>query len=511
MLNELNVNNYNNGLVGSKMLLTEQDTAKILGIPKKSVQDLIASGMLQGIPTNGKTYVSRYALAEMLGEKSAVNFGQHACGQTQPVALYYGQQFEDCEDDSMIKQYKGSVSTLKDGGYMAQVDMGRTPDGKRIRPSKRFKTKEDAERYLSQRLKELNGDISPRPEAASYDAAPVVANADYTDKTFEEYATAILNRGIGQGVSRTIDGYRVSVIPVLEHIGNIKMVDIDRDRLIGTFNKLAKKYGSVSLKKAFNTTKMLFEEAFNNEEIPKNPFLNLKVPPSQVMIESYRNAYTDDEIALIFEKAKEYCNKMLYPMLVVLECTGMRPGELRAMEWKNTNLEAKNVFISNAVVTRFEEIENLRKRPKSYEAIGPTKSESGVRKVGLSDLAVQALKEWRKELDTMPSAMRDSKYVFPSQDGSFRTESSNKCLVQRFVKKAGIADMHFMLYRFRHTVCTRMFLAGISIDVVQKVLGDNTSAVVTKIYNHMTQEQALAACSDYYEMQNQKNAKILKN
>ena len=35
--------------------------------------------------------------------------------------------------------------------------------------------------------------------------------------------------------------------------------------------KLAKKYGSVSLKKAFNTTKMLFEEALNNEEIPKNP------------------------------------------------------------------------------------------------------------------------------------------------------------------------------------------------------------------------------------------------
>ena len=75
-------------------------------------------------------------------------------------------------------------------------------------------------------------------------------------------------------------------------------------------------------------------------------------------------------------------------------------------KYQRTLLEAKNVFISNAVVTRFEEIENLRKRPKSYEAIGPTKSESGVRKVGLSDLAVQALKEWRKELDTRPSAMR---------------------------------------------------------------------------------------------------------
>ena len=66
--------------------------------------------------------------------------------------------------------------------------------------------------------------------------------------------------------------------------------------------------------------------------------------------------------------------------------------------------------------------------------------------------------------------------------------------------------MHFMLYRFRHTVCTRMFLEGLSIQVVQQMLGDNTSTVVTSIYNHMTQEQALSACDEYYDRINQKNA-----
>ena len=501
----------NNSVLGNKILLTEQDAAKILGVSKKTVQDLIITGTLQSISATGKTFISRYALADLLGEKSPIQFGQHACGQTQTDALYYGQQnvYEECEDYGMIsKKYTGSVSTLKDGGYMAQIDMGRTPDGKRIRPSKRFKTKEDAERYLSQRLKELNGDAPLHLDVAPHDEALNASYENYTDKTFEEYATTILNRGIGQGVSRTIDGYRVSVIPVLEHIGNIKMVDIDRDRLMSTFNKLAKRYGKVSLKKAFNTTKMLFEEAFNNEQIPTNPFLRLKVPPSQVNIQYYRDPYTDEEIALIFEKSKEYCNKMLFPMIAVLECSGMRPGEMRALEWKNVDLEDKTVFITNAVVTRFDEIENLRKRPRSYEEIGPTKSVSGVRIVGLSDLAIQALKDWRKELDTMPTAMRESKYVFPSQNGSFRTESSNKCLVQRFVKKAEITDMHFMLYRFRHTVCTRMFLAGLSIDVVRKMLGDSTSDVVTRVYNHMTQHQALDACKEYYESRNQVNSKL---
>ena len=253
---------------------------------------------------------------------------------------------------------------------------------------------------------------------------------------------------------------------------------------------------------------MIMEDAYYDGKIPKNPFVRLKAPESKVEIEYYRDAYTDEEIALIFEKAKEYCNKILYPMLTVLECTGMRPGEMRALEWANINLESKTAYIKHAAITRYETITNLKKKPKSYEVIGPTKSASGVRMVKLSNVAVQALIDWRKELDKMPKVMRDSKYVFPSQEGSFRTESSNKCLVQRFVKKAGIQDMHFMLYRFRHTLCTRMFLAGLSINVVQQMLGDSTSNVVTKIYNHMTQEQSLEACSDYYAERDKKDLEI---
>lgn len=195
-------------------------------------------------------------------------------------------------------------------------------------------------------------------------------------------------------------------------------------------------------------------------------------------------------------------------MLAVLESTGMRPGEMRALEQTNVDLERKTAFIKHAVIARFETIKDLRKKPKCYEVIGPTKSASGVRVVKLSNLAVQALIDWRKELDKMPPVMKNSKYVFPSQEGSFRTESSNKCLVQRFVKKAGLQDMHFMLYRFRHTLCTRMFLAGLSINVVQQMLGDSTSNVVTKIYNHMTQEQSLEACGDYYAQRDKKDLEL---
>ena len=496
------------GNVG-KVLLTEQDVAKRLGVPKRDVQAMITAGILPVIALPDRNLISSVAVDNLIGKKDTADSGQLGHGYPSSNALYYHQEYDMVDsEEEIMREYKGNISVLKDGRYMVQINLGKSPDGKRMRDSKSFKTKPDAERYLAQRLCELNGVVQQQVSTSLDNTMSDTESANYTDQTFEEYTTMIQNRGIGKAVSRTIDGYRVAVVPVLQYIGNIKMVDIDRDRLINTFNKLSYKYGKVSLKKAFNTTKMIMEDAYYDGKIPKNPFVRLKPPESKVEIEYYRDAYTDEEIALIFEKAKEYCNKILYPMLTVLECTGMRPGEMRALEWANINLESKTAYIKHAAITRYETITNLKKKPKSYEVIGPTKSASGVRMVKLSNVAVQALIDWRKELDMMPKVMRDSKYVFPSQEGSFRTESSNKCLVQRFVKKAGIQDMHFMLYRFRHTLCTRMFLDGLSINVVQQMLGDSSSNVVTKIYNHMTQEQSLEACSDYYEKRDLKDKEL---
>lgn len=205
------------------LMVSVQDISKELKMPKKAVEGLIDTGVLKAVETMGKKYVSAYNLANMLGE-SAIDSGQLASGYLAENALYLSHNIES-EDSSMIsKSYTGSVSTLKDGGYMAQIDMGRTADGKRIRPSKRFKVKEEAERYLAQRLAELNGiPIQQQPIFAS---ANVVQNTNYTEKTFEQYSRDILNRGIGKAKARTIEGYRSSLVPVLKYIGNMRMTDI---------------------------------------------------------------------------------------------------------------------------------------------------------------------------------------------------------------------------------------------------------------------------------------------
>lgn len=108
-------------------------------------------------------------------------------------------------------------------------------------------------------------------------------------------------------------------------------------------------------------------------------------------------------------------------------------------------------------------------------------------------------------LDHSPAPMKNSKLIFPSRSGDFKSETSVKSLIQRFVKKAGIKDMGLTLYRFRHTMCTRLILAGQLIPVIQRIMGDNTVDVIMKIYTHVTEQQAMAACGEYYDQLNQRH------
>lgn len=488
------------------MLLAEQTVAKELGVSKKAVAELISSAVLPALSVSGKSFVSVMALAEMLGEKEPAYSGQQASSNLEVEELSCRKQnpaYDESEDISMT--YTGTVSTLKDGRFMVQINKGKKRDGSRDRESKSFKDKTLAQKYLDDRLAQLNGTKSVQVPMVQAYTMPNADLATYTDKMFEKYAVDLLNNGVGKAGSRTIEGYRLSLVPVIKYIGNTQMVDVEPVQLRKMYEKLSYNYIKSSLKKTFATTKMIFEIAFENDDIPSNPFTKLKCPDSKKVVDNERTPYSDEEIKIILTKAKNYVNPSLFPMFAVSECTGMRPGELRALEWSRFNAKEKTIKIVQAVSKEYEEIKEIKKKTASKEFISVTKTIYGVRTLKLSDLAVNALLDWREELDTMPTPMKKSKFIFPSREGSFSSESAVKCTMQRFVKKVDIEDIGLTLYRFRHTMCTRLILDGQPIPVIQRIMGDNTTDVIMKVYTHVTEQQAMAACGDYYDRLNQRH------
>lgn len=505
-----NVNNKN-----IAQLLSLQAVSKQLGIPKSGVQALVDSEQLSLVDVGGKPYITTASLLRLLGQKETVYSGQQNNGYPAPEELScpltsWETIKPEKERTSMMTKFKGSVSALKDGRFMVQIEKGKKPDGKRDRENKGFHDEDEARVYLERRLDELNrGQAQTIPIAPAVQPTVAIPQGNYTPLTFEQYAVKMLNDGIGKGTSRTMEGHRRGLSPVSHHIGKKPMTQITQQDLKKTFEKMRYDYVKSSMTRSFNIVKLIMEYAYDNGDIPTNVMHKLKCPSSKKPVDKNPfPTYSNEDIKMLFETSREYSQE-LYTMFTVLECTGIRPGELRALEWTFFNAEEKTVRIRQAITTEYEEIKTLKKAAKSKEILSVTKSEYGVRTMRLSDLAVQALLDWKKSLNREKSDVRrNSLFIFPGRNGSYKSETSCQSTIQRYRERYDIEDMGVRFYKFRHTMCTRLILAGQPIPVIQRIMGDNTADMVMKIYTHVNAEMALQATAGFYEDLNRQHAEI---
>ena len=491
------------------------EAAKVLGMPKKSVQSMLNNDILVGLEVEDKTYITKESLYGIMGQKSSPNIGHSSYGylssEELSSALTNNQLGNDNEKAVVSMVYKGSVSTLADGRFMVQIDKGKNAAGKRERESKSFRDKADAEKYLKNRLAELNAPIvSPTVAAPAYTISntPNISQGNYTTLTFEEYALGVLENGIGRGTSRTMEDYRVGLSYAVSIIGDIPIANLTKKDINKVFKKLCPLYAQSNITRTYNSLKIVIENAYEEGDIPKNPMRKMECPRSTKPKDEKSPIYSDEDIKLLFKTSKSY-NSELYTMFVLLECTGMRPAEMRALEWNSFDRVNKTIYIKQAATYEFEEIKSVKKRPKSKEIISTTKSIYGIRELRLSDLAVQTLLDWEKiKHKSRSKANRESKYIFNDRRGSFKTESSCQSQIQRYREKYGIKEMGVRFYKFRHTMCTRLVMAGQPIKVIQRLLGDNTTDIINEIYTHITEEMAFESSQSFYEELNKKHAEM---
>ena len=116
--------------MNNSLLISVPSAAKKLGVPKKAVLSMINTGVLVGIAAAGDTYITTQSIESLAGQNSVVDSGQHPSG-------YPAQEELPClltKDNVVVEQekagagmtYKGSVSSLKDGRFMVQIDLGKS-------------------------------------------------------------------------------------------------------------------------------------------------------------------------------------------------------------------------------------------------------------------------------------------------------------------------------------------------------------------------------------------------
>lgn len=266
---------------------------------------------------------------------------------------------------------------------------------------------------------------------------------------------------------RNICHYRKQILPYFGHrlLNTLTPLDLEKWQ-----NQLLSKYKHSTVQRYRSILYSIFEKAYVNDIIIKNPFKKVTAPKRlQNVEEESQDPFSQDEINAIMSNATGYMANFIKIML----STGMRPGEIIALKWSDIDFIRK---IINVTKTR------LRSPKKNVVALdGPVKTNAGRRDVDLFPAAEQALMK-QKEL----TGWHEYIFLNPSKR-PFYNHDVIGVNFKNLLLKSGVKVR--VMYNLRHTFASQLISNGADIVYVSKTLGHKDVSITLKIYTKFIKEE----------------------
>lgn len=161
------------------------------------------------------------------------------------------------------------------------------------------------------------------------------------------------------------------------------------------------------------------------------------------------------------------------PLWQLAAATGMRRGELMALDWDHVDLEAGIVSIEWSTTQLGQE--RVRTTPKNHER----------RKVQIDGRTVAALKAWRK---TQAEERLAWGAAYEDTDGLVFTWENGRPVLPDYVSKtflkaqAGLELPRLVMHGLRHTHATILLRDRVPVHIVSKRLGHKDPSVTLNVY-----------------------------
>ena len=175
---------------------------------------------------------------------------------------------------------------------------------------------------------------------------------------------------------------------------------------------------------------------------------------------------------------------MIYPLFRIAAYTGVRSGELIALNWKDVDFNKKTISISKTIV--YDPV--LKKR-----LITPPKTSTSIRTIFLDDETLRVLKTWKTTqarllLSQGINAAKGDSLIFPNAKNCIPSPTMpNSLLVDFYKRNPNLRKIS--THGFRHTHATLLLEAGLNIKDVQERLGHSDIKTTLGIYSHVTDDK----------------------
>lgn len=231
----------------------------------------------------------------------------------------------------------------------------------------------------------------------------------------------------------------------------------------------------------------MLQRAVEDNLIINNPVSGIKLRAEK---EVKSRALSVEEQTIFFE----YCRNDFYENLFnVAINTGLRPGELFALELADINFENGYIDVNKTLVYQ----KYLTDTRKEFH-VEPPKTKQSYRKVPINSICRMYLAK-QLELKKVVSEKRpkqQNNYLFVTKFNTPLNSQIYSDAIRRVVKQINLLRSFdgqfptFSGHTFRHTFATRCFENGIEAKVVQSYLGHASLKMTMDLYTHVTEEKA---------------------
>lgn len=238
--------------------------------------------------------------------------------------------------------------------------------------------------------------------------------------------------------------------------------------LLRTEGKRRKHLSARTVRHVAGVISAALSEAVEQELLPSNPMLRLKLPPIE---QREARSLTPDQISALREACR---GDWTFAFVELALASGARRGELLAFEWPDLDWITGTLTISKSLEqTRA----GLRiKRPKNKKT----------RPCRLGQIALAALRFLRDQQQehkrVFGADYQDRNLIFAEVNGDYLQPDLVSQTIVRRMRKARINDAS--LHTLRHSHASNLLSRGVPLPAVSARLGHANVNITAKIYSH---------------------------
>ena len=365
------------------------------------------------------------------------------------------------------KNGEGTVRLRKDGRWEGRVVIGYDDKGRPKTKNVLAKTKSECIAKLKVLRDSIKAPTHDRPKPGS-------SLGDWLDHWYQNCKKPNLRPNTQMSYERRIYQH---IIPSL---GSIPLDKLTTNDIQQFYTKLkqggrlirAEHYGEglsdQTVRGIHTTLHAALDKAVAEKLLFRNPADGCRLPPARAR---EMQVLAPEEIQRLLIQAKE---DGCFELLLLELSTGLRRGELCALQWSDLNFRTGELRVERQV-----------HRARGELLVSPPKTKASNRSIILPSPVLDVLKEYK--------GATTSQWMFPSplNDDSPRDPDTVRKRLRTILERAGCKKIRF--HDLRHTFSTASLEHGMDIKTLSTIIGHVSSSTTLNVYAHITDEMRRTA------------------